>query len=74
MTNEQQICDWLRRIQSEFFEMPGLRLTKPQAQRLWSLDPQFCNNLLETLVSTNVLEIGPHDVYVLAGRTERRSA
>ena len=74
MTNEQLIHDWLRRIQSEFFEMPGLRLTKPQARRLWSLDPQLCDNLLDTLVSTHVLEKGPHDVYVLAGRTERRSA
>ena len=28
----------LRRIQGEFREMPGLRLTCRQAQRLWNLD------------------------------------
>ncbi|HJZ75701.1 MAG TPA: hypothetical protein VKE51_28400 [Vicinamibacterales bacterium] len=74
MANEELLRDWLRRIQSEFFEMPGLRLTKPQARRLWSLDPQFCDSLLDTLVSTHVLEKGPQGVYVLAGKTERRRA
>ena len=28
----------LDRVQSEFLEMPGLRLTSAQAARLWSLD------------------------------------
>lgn len=73
MRDDQLIRDWLRRIQSEFFEMPGLRLTKVQAQRLWSLDPQLCNSLLEALVSARVLEKTQQDAYVLAGTTERRS-
>ena len=28
----------LRRVQGEFLEMPGLRLTGAQARRLWGLD------------------------------------
>ena len=45
----------LRRIQGEFLEMPGLRLTDVQAGRLWNLDPSVCRLLLETLVETNFL-------------------
>ena len=28
----------LRQVRSEYLEMPGLRLTRRQAQRLWGLD------------------------------------
>jgi len=66
MADEQVTRDWLRRIRSEFFEMPGLRLTKLQAQRMWSLEPQLCETLLDTLVSSHVLEKTSRDAYVLA--------
>lgn len=36
---------WMRRIQSEFVEMPGLHLTKVQAHRLWSLDSRLCDTV-----------------------------
>src|SRR3954454_7925750 len=69
MIDEKVIRLWMRRIQSEFFEMPGLRLTKMQAQRLWSLDSQLCDTLLDALVSSRVLEKTTRDAYVLAGST-----
>jgi len=59
----------MRRIQSEFSEMPGLHLTKVQAQRLWSLDSQLCDTLLDGLVAAQVLEKTTRDAYVLAGST-----
>ena len=31
------LTDAVRRIRAEFLEMPGLRLTAPQAARLWSV-------------------------------------
>ena len=37
----------LRRIRSEFLEMPGLRLSREQAQRLWALDAATCDRVLE---------------------------
>lgn len=43
------------RIQSEFLEMPGLRLTPAQAARLWALDRKTSERLLETLVTTGFL-------------------
>ena len=45
----------LRRVQGEFLEMPGLRLTPAQARRLWGLEMAAVDALLETLVSANFL-------------------
>ena len=45
----------LQRVYSEFLEMPGLRLTRPQAQRLLGLDESTCAQLLEWLVNAKFL-------------------
>lgn len=45
----------LDRARGEFLEMPGLRLTVPQAQRLWNLDTKLCESLLSTLVESRFL-------------------
>jgi len=45
----------LRRVQGEFLEMPGLRLTHAQARRLWGLDASSCEALLEALVDAKFL-------------------
>ena len=45
----------LRRIRSEYLEMPGLQLTLQQAQRLWSLEAAVCEVLLNGLVELNFL-------------------
>ena len=43
------------RIHTEFQQMPGLNLTLPQAQRLWGLPPDVCNQVLDVLVGRAVL-------------------
>ena len=45
----------VRRAQSDFLEMPGLRLTLPQAARLWAYDAGFCSEVLAMLVKTRFL-------------------
>jgi len=56
MAPEQQREDEvLRRVQGEFLEMPGLRLTQAQARRLWGLDAASCEALLAALVDANFL-------------------
>jgi hypothetical protein len=45
----------LRRVQCEFLEMPGLRLTSPQARRLWGLEAATCDALLGALVDAKFL-------------------
>ena len=52
---QQPLDDVLRRVQGEYLEMPGLRLTLPQAQRLWGLDRTACDTLLTALVDANFL-------------------
>lgn len=54
----------LRRIRGEYLEMPGLRLTRPQAQRLWGLDEQTCVKLLEQLVDLKFLVVGANGNYM----------
>lgn len=50
-----RIDDVLQRIQGEYSEMPGLRLTPAQAQRLWGLDRVTCEELLKALVNDKFL-------------------
>ena len=44
-----------RRIRGEFGEMPGLVLTQAQAQRLWTLEPRACEQVLAALVEEDFL-------------------
>jgi hypothetical protein len=45
----------VQRVYNEFLEMPGLRVTCQQAQRLWGLDRETCLAVLETLVDAKFL-------------------
>ena len=45
----------LRRVCAEYLEMPGLQLTVEQAQRLWGLDKETCECVLEFLIETRFL-------------------
>ncbi len=45
----------VRRVQGEFLEMPGLRLTETQARRLWGLDAATCSALLDALIVAGFL-------------------
>jgi Fic family protein len=45
----------LRRVRSEFLEMPGLKLTISQAQRLWGMDRSTCEALIEELMASRFL-------------------
>ena len=47
----------LLRIRAEYLEMPGLRLTREQAQRLWGLDADTCLQFLELLTSERFLDL-----------------
>jgi len=45
----------LQRVRGEYREMPGLRLTLPQAQRLFGLERVACLTILKALVTENFL-------------------
>ena len=59
--------DLLRCIRGEFLEMPGLRLTSAQAQRLWGLDIDTCLKLLAALVDARFLLRGSDGRYMRLG-------
>ena len=50
-----RIDEVLQRMQGEFVEMPGLRLTEAQARRLWGLESDVCTALLGSLVDARFL-------------------
>jgi hypothetical protein len=46
----------VRRVRAEFLEMPGLRLTVPQASRLWGLEVPACEAVIEALIQSAFLQ------------------
>jgi DNA-binding IclR family transcriptional regulator len=69
-----RIEDVLQRIQGEYVEMPGLRLTAAQAQRLWGLDRSVCEQLLSTLVNANFLSQTRDGAFVRIDGSTKRTA
>lgn len=45
----------LERIRAEYAEMPGLRVTRQQAQRLWGLEEDACVAALDHLMQIGFL-------------------
>ncbi|OFW18710.1 MAG: hypothetical protein A3H97_17750 [Acidobacteria bacterium RIFCSPLOWO2_02_FULL_65_29] len=45
----------LQRVRDEYREMPELKLTKPQAMRLFGVAPSVCAAVLRALVMENFL-------------------
>jgi hypothetical protein len=66
LTADTHINEWLQLIRAEYLEIPGLRLTKPQVERLWGLDPVKSEALLAALVDVKFLRRTRHDAYVRA--------
>jgi hypothetical protein len=58
--------DWEQLIRAEYQEIPGLCLTRKQAQRLWNLDSATCDTLLQEMVAEHFLRVTPTDRYVRA--------
>jgi len=68
------IEETLQRVQGEFRQMPGLRLTPAQASRLWGLDAIASQALLEALVDARFLRRAPDGSFMRPVDTERRRA
>ena len=65
---ETSAAEWLQIIRGEFIEIPGLHLTRPQVQRLWGLDADTCDELLDALVDARFLRRTHAGQYVRADR------
>ena len=49
-TRRMDLNRLVHRVKNEFIEMPGLQLTLPQAARLWGLDHQASQMVIDALV------------------------
>ncbi len=58
--------DWRQLIRAEYLEIPGLSLTRRQAERLWGLDAHTCRNLLDEMVASKFLRRTASEMYIRA--------
>jgi two-component system, cell cycle response regulator DivK len=68
ITDRSQLEIQLRRVRSEYCEMPGLSLTIDQARRLWSVDANACQVWFDALVTEGFLRRLANGAYVLAAK------
>jgi hypothetical protein len=59
----------LERLRAEYREMPDMRLTLEQVQRLCGIEQPLCKVALQTLVEAKVLRLESDGAYVLFGST-----
>ena len=55
--------DVVNRLRAEFLEMPGLRLTSGQVQRLCGVEKTLCQRGLDVLVEAKFLCVRSNGVY-----------
>jgi hypothetical protein len=60
------LSHWVGLIRAEYTEMPGLHLSKRQAQRLWNMSARTCDVIFEALEASQFLRRLPNDSYVRA--------
>ena len=65
-TTTRTVRDVLLRVQGEYRDMPGLKLTEPQAQRLLGIDYDTCTVVLTTLIERRFLRRTTNGLYVRA--------
>ena len=64
--NDRTARACMRLIRAEYVEMPGLSLTEPQVERLWSLTSDLAETLLEELERVHFLRLTKNGTYVRA--------
>ncbi len=67
MEDTSRLPDALLRIRAEYVEMPDLKLTARQVQRLWSLSREVCDAALGALVREGFLVQAPDGSYLRPG-------
>jgi hypothetical protein len=61
------IVEAVELIQMEYAEMPELKLTFWQAQRLWNFSEELCERALTALISSGFLVVTADGAYVRRG-------
>ena len=58
------ILETLVRLQTEWIEMPQMKITRRQAERLWSLSHEVCETAFATLIRKGFLVQAPDGAYI----------
>ncbi len=66
VTKQGIVADWLSIVRGEFMEVPGLRLTRVEFQRMWGLDNPTCDALIGELEDSRFLRRTTQGAYVRA--------
>jgi hypothetical protein len=61
---ELRLQNSIRLIRAEYEEMPGLRLTKRQVERCWTLDGSTAGLALDALLTSGFLKLTSKGAYV----------
>ena len=56
-TTDAGVGRLMDQVQAEYNEMPGLSVTLRQAQRLWAVDRETCEEALKGLTASGVLRM-----------------
>jgi hypothetical protein len=60
----------VQRVTAEFHEMPCLRVTAAEAQRLFGLRPDVCTRLVNELIGCGVVRVDADGRYAASGISE----
>ena len=71
--HDQTVVEALNRIKSEFEEMPGLKLTAEQVNRLCNIPKDVCEPALQALTRSGFLQVSG-DTFLRLSRRRRRPA
>ena len=71
--NDLAAVEALTRIKSEFEEMPGLKLTAAQVNRLCNIPKDVCESALQALTRSGFLQVSG-DMFLRLGRRQPRRA
>ena len=74
MEGSGRLREALLRIRTEYVEMPDLKLTARQAQRLWNLSHDVCDTALAVLVREGFLALALNGAYVRPGVRDVRES
>ena len=69
-TNATPLAELLQRVREQYQEMPGLKLTNPQAMRLFGVAPSVCAGMLRALVMENFLSRTGNGLFELSTTQE----
>jgi phage FluMu protein Com len=64
----------IERIRSEYLALPGLKLTMPQARRLWPASDETLTSAINVLVDEGFLRFLPSGTYISVPRPHHTAA